>query len=187
MNDSFNAMIIAAFLLAMASSTDNFAVGLGVGLAQKPLLAKTNVIISVCNALGAWVASVFGNGWTDQGCWLSILASLAFFYLAYQEIRNEEGDDDDAPSNNKSTAVSPIMAIPMTLNNLVGGVAGGVVGISPAMAAICALIASYLTMAVGHWMGKSASNHTAALYQPSRLAAGIYAILGIVSLWGIVT
>ena len=160
-----------AFLLAAASSTDNFAVGLSTGLSQKKLSARTNGIISICNASGAYFASaVSGTSYassasntassTSHGWVLSVLASLAFFYLAHKEgndtskpTHTQMKHDTDVACSNVTATVSPIMAIPMTLNNLVGGVAGGAVGISPIMAATCALFASYLTMAVGHWMG----------------------------------
>ena len=176
-------MILTALLLAIASSTDNFAVGLGMGLAQKPLSVRVNGIISILNALGAIIASFFGNAGQSTS-WLSLLASLAFFYLAYDEFasRNTCYDEKDNSAKNPVPIASTGMAIPMTLNNLVGGAAGGVVGVPPSMAAICALLASYSAMAMGHWIGTQTAS-TATSYPSSQLAAAIYAILGVLSFW----
>lgn len=194
-------LALFAFLLAAASSTDNFAVGLSTGLAKKRLSARTNCIISICNASGAYFASsVLGTSYatnatgtvsvTSHGWVLSMLASLAFFYLAHKEGQDtNKSTQTDADAARTNVAMSPIMAIPMTLNNLVGGVAGGAVGISPILAATCALFASYVTMALGHWMGMRASSTVtaAARYPPSTLASVIYVILGVASLWDAVT
>ena len=209
-------LALSAFLLATASSTDNFAVGLSAGLAKQQLSSRTNGIISVCNASGAYFASsMFGASShvsaSSFGWALPLLASFAFFYLAYNErhaaaeemdcdhvikkkkVKNEsrhtQRNHHAGTSDNSSTTVSPIMAIPMTLNNLVGGVAGGVVGIPPNIAAMCALVASYVTMAMGHWVGVRASSTLSAAtqYPPSRLASAIYVILGLVSLWNAVS
>lgn len=45
------------------------------------------------------------------------------------------------------------LAIPMTLNNLAGGVAGGAAGLTPQMSAFYALLASFFTMLVGYRAG----------------------------------
>jgi hypothetical protein len=42
----------------------------------------------------------------------------------------------------------------MTLNNLAGGVAGGAIGVSPMQAGLYGLLASFLTMALGHTIGQ---------------------------------
>ena len=44
----------------------------------------------------------------------------------------------------------------MTLNNLAGGIAGGVAGVGPFLAGTAALIASFLMMAVGYVLGARA-------------------------------
>lgn len=182
-------MFLSALLLALASSTDNFAVGVGVSGGQRKSIQKMNCIISVCNALGAFVAASVGSVLEHE--WrLSFLASLAFFYLAYQEGKEDEstpstvgdrGTDDKRHAISSSTTSALLMAIPMTLNNLVGGVAGGVVGITPNMAGICALMASYITMAVGHAVGRQFGSGT------NKMGAGMFGILGVLSMWNVVT
>jgi putative Mn2+ efflux pump MntP len=198
-------VIVYAFLLALASSTDNFCLGFGMGLTKRPLRVSTNVLISFCNSLGAYVAA----SWGTVASSFSMLASLAFFGLAVQEyisngdnvpVLNDSGGPEGAgtPSNpgnhdgynSKSKPppeqrdASPVMAIPMTLNNLVGGVAGGMVGITPGVALLSALVASYTTMAVGHELGKRTSSTVAETYhlKPSRLSATLFALLGLFSL-----
>ena len=43
-----------AILLALSSSTDNFAVGMSVALSGAALPFRVNAIVAVCNALGDW-------------------------------------------------------------------------------------------------------------------------------------
>ena len=54
-----------ALLLALASSTDNFTVGLSMGIQQTPLPLWANACISVCNATGAWSAG-YGGLWLSR-------------------------------------------------------------------------------------------------------------------------
>eukprot|EP00547_Thalassionema_nitzschioides_P000770 CAMPEP_0194216760 /NCGR_PEP_ID=MMETSP0156-20130528/19630_1 /TAXON_ID=33649 /ORGANISM="Thalassionema nitzschioides, Strain L26-B" /LENGTH=100 /DNA_ID=CAMNT_0038945597 /DNA_START=149 /DNA_END=448 /DNA_ORIENTATION=+ len=100
--------------------------------------------------MGATFASWGGSGFmAGNKSLFSIIASLVFFYLAYQEIR--DNDQEKEKGGTQREEVSIAMAIPMTLNNLVGGVAGGAVGILPMIAGISALVASYSTMSLGFW------------------------------------
>mmetsp|Transcript_13885 Transcript_13885/g.20494 ORF Transcript_13885/g.20494 Transcript_13885/m.20494 type:complete len:174 (-) Transcript_13885:352-873(-) len=171
--------MLSALLLALASSTDNFAVGLTVGLARKPLSPGTNGIISLCNAMGATFASWGGSGFmAGNKSLFSIIASLVFFYLAYQEIR--DNDQEKEKGGTQREEVSIAMAIPMTLNNLVGGVAGGAVGILPMIAGISALVASYSTMSLGFWMGRQTTSTLP--IQPSQVSSILFVVLGILSL-----
>lgn len=94
--------------------------------------------------------------------WISILASLvlAFFYVAYLELKGDDSTDGynsegakkgGAHDKKKSEGVpeciiSPFTAIPITLNNLVGGGAGGAAGILPLVGGVCALVAYYMTI-----------------------------------------
>jgi putative Mn2+ efflux pump MntP len=216
-----------ALLLALASSTDNFTVGLSVGIRQKKSLLPTwaNGCISVCNAAGAWVA---GHG----GVWVSLyfghnnsfplyLSAIAFGGLALSEYRgyreeigtntntvidgkkndNDDNDDDDKDesstnyfSNSTTSAIWPPvlkLAVPMTLNNLAGGVAGGAAGLTPQMSAFYALVASFVTMFVGHRVGRrvgSAMNknnkkdHQIIWLHPSLLSALLLGILCLLTL-----
>ena len=54
-------LFLEAFLLALASSTDNFVVGLSVGIANRSLSFAANALISICNAFGGWLAVFWGS------------------------------------------------------------------------------------------------------------------------------
>lgn len=189
-----------ALLLALASSTDNFTVGLSVGIRRKPLPFWANLIISTCNAFGAWVAGHGGLLLTQPYLWSYgssnetggnedatkttsssaiplYLSAIAFGGLAGAELRNyfaekkeEErrrqaqastrgmtNSPEDAPSSTARSMINAYqvwqLAIPMTLNNLAGGVAGGAAGLLPEFSTVYAFLASFLTMAVGYAMG----------------------------------
>jgi putative Mn2+ efflux pump MntP len=154
-------LFLDAFLLALASSTDNFMVGLSVGISNQSLSFGANALISICNAAGALVAS-FGGSALGQSLPKDLpplLSAIAFGGLALREyfefwqtirrkrhllmLKKEEtcrsddnilNEDDDVANpdvinstgSGKTLNMSRAMhlAIPMTLNNLAGGVAG---------------------------------------------------------------
>lgn len=150
-----------AFLLACGSSTDNFAVGASLGISRTPLHATANAIISLLNAAGAFVAAAGGHVLGELAPTLAVLfASLIFGYLAADElIAWKRGDGAESTltmsrksGNNLKEAMR--IAVPMTLNNLAGGVAGGAAGIDPRTAGTLALLASYCMMKMGHVVGE---------------------------------
>jgi putative Mn2+ efflux pump MntP len=186
---------LEAFLLSLASSTDNFMVGLSVGLTaatatttrskretkkhqrhpQPSSIVHGNLIISICNATGAYIAGYVGNSTKlFLPKYLSpLLATIAFAVLSIQEFRtffhvsrqkqqkhDDDDDDDDDGSDeypnptqfNTSRAIQ--LALPMTLNNLAGGVAGGAVGVTPLEAGVYGFCASFVTMSVGEEIGQ---------------------------------
>lgn len=149
-----------AFLLACGSSTDNFAVGASLGISHRPLRATANLIISLLNAAGAFVAAAGGHLLGEVAPTLAVLfAALIFGYLAVDElIAWQRGDGAESTlSMGKSGSVNLNalrIAVPMTLNNLAGGVAGGAAGIDPRTAGTLALLASYCMMKLGHVVGE---------------------------------
>ena len=95
----------------------------------------------------------------------SLFAALAFAYLAWKELMDEgdngddhhqsEDDKDKDKERKKNTgsdkhAVSYQLALPMTLNNLAGGIAGGVLGLTVWQTTIYAFLVSFGSMALGH-------------------------------------
>ena len=146
-------LFLDAFLLALASSTDNFMVGLSVGISNQKLSFAANALISVCNASGAWIAS-FGGGALGKSLpphLPPLLSAIAFGVLALKEfwefwqtvqrkknalllkkkesqgIGEESAEDATTNTSNESSlnmSRAIHLAIPMTLNNLAGGVAG---------------------------------------------------------------
>jgi putative Mn2+ efflux pump MntP len=164
-----------ALVLAVASSTDNFMVGLSMGIGKTRYCSPlyTNVVISVCNALGAYVAShggimVVKHSLPAKQQYALYLSSFAFGILAvveykgYRDERNlEKIDKDDSgkdsgPHHSLRQGLSSVwtLAFPMTLNNLAGGVAGGAAGLNPPLSAMYALVVSFATMWMGYWVGR---------------------------------
>ena len=157
-----------AFLLAVASSTDNFTVGLSVGISNGgekyqfgSLPEWVNAVISFSNAFGAFIAG-FGGMWLSHivpSYVAPLLAAIAFGILAIQEYyqskqahqhlqqsddnRKSSSSQQQKSSSSKGWNITEViqLALPMTLNNLAGGVAGGAAGLSPFMSASYALIA----------------------------------------------
>lgn len=150
-----------AFLLACGSSTDNFAVGASLGLLHKPLHATANAIISLLNAAGAFVAAAGGHILGELAPTMAVIfAALIFGYLAADELiawKSGDGAEStltmDSRSSKNYLKEAMRIAVPMTLNNLAGGVAGGAAGIDPRTAGTLALLASYCMMKMGHVVG----------------------------------
>ena len=150
-------LFLEAFLLALASSTDNFMVGLSVGISNRRLSFGVNAFVSICNATGAWLAGIGGSalGQNLPPYVSPLLSALTFGGLALREFweflqsarrkrrrqleeegkhrTNEQSYTDinkraegDAAGSSGNLDISRAMqlALPMTLNNLAGGVAG---------------------------------------------------------------
>jgi len=83
------------------------------------------------------------------------------------------------------------LAVPMTLNNLAGGVAGGLSGSGPLAMGFGALVASFVLMACGHWLGgwAIAGGKKSALAgaEPRVCAAAVFFSLAIAQLLGLST
>ena len=73
----------------------------------------------------------------------------------------------------------------MTLNNLAGGVAGGVAGVSPILAAGSVLAASVLMMYGGHKLGRYLGASLAV--DPRVVACSIFLILALAQFVGAMT
>jgi putative Mn2+ efflux pump MntP len=192
---------VHALLLALASSTDNFCVGLSVGVQQKRLPVHVNAFISVCNATGALLASHGGSYMTTATTTTTttstttmapLFASAGFAYLGYQEFTSTSSSSSctppppppssssyPPPSTTNHRLVSWSVAIPMTLNNLAGGVAGGMVGIVPFMAGGYALAASF----VGMWVGHAVGTHTRLPVAPNVVSGALLTCLSALTLW----
>jgi putative Mn2+ efflux pump MntP len=114
-------------------------VGMSQGISQRPLSWHANALISICNATGAWIASMLGT--TGQHFlppyMAPLLAAMAFGVLAAQEFwafwkgaqqqqQQEKGEEQHYRTRvcNLDLAGALQLAVPMTFNNLAGGVAG---------------------------------------------------------------
>ena len=74
------------------------------------------------------------------------------------------------------------LALPMTLNNLAGGVAGGLSGYASFSMGAAAFLASFGLMALGHRTGKLGANASA--LDPRLAATAAFATLGLQQLAG---
>jgi len=86
----------------------------------------------------------------------SSLDNLVFLGLGVSELASI-GQDEGELSPLAQIAVERsawMLALPMTLNNLAGGVAGGVIGSGPEFLALATLVASFVFMTVGHFVGR---------------------------------
>lgn len=63
------------------------------------------------------------------------------------------------------------IAVPMTLNNLAGGAAGGAVGIDALTAGVAALMSSFSMMKFGHVIGKHLMKSVGSKIDTSRCLA----------------
>jgi len=161
-----------ALILALASSTDNFCIGLSLGIQQKRLSIPLNGIISLCNASGALLAGHGGSRLNNAIA--PLLASAAFGFLGFKEWTSTSVSSA-APKD-----LSLSLAIPMTLNNLACGVAGGVAGIPPLMAGGYALAASFTSMWAGYRVGQKIGARLP--LAPNEVAGGFFYLLSFLTL-----
>lgn len=144
---------VKALFISLASSTDNFLIGLSVGLTRKPLSSKVLWGIALCNAAGCLVATSGGSlgvHYLMDERTANVIACIAFAYLAWNEYSEVSFQET---TSSPPRQVSLDLALPMTLNNLAGGVAAGVVGVSPLWNFAYALLMSAVTMWIGFQLG----------------------------------
>ena len=94
---------------------------------------------------------------TAQAVVAGLTFELIVLMAADELIAWQRGDGAESTlSMGKSGSVKDALriAVPMTLNNLAGGVAGGAAGIDPRTAGTLALLASYCMMKLGHVVGE---------------------------------
>lgn len=168
-----------ALLLAVASSTDNFAVGFSEGIKRQPNPNTLNLFIAACNASGALAATSMGEAMSGAGTFAPFLASIAFAYLGWNDLR---ASDSPQGQNQQQHTATFSLALPMTLNNLAGGVAGGATGmISGWMAFFYAFLASFVAMASGYQIGWRVSKRRK--MDSSKIAAAIFFCLCLITLY----
>jgi putative Mn2+ efflux pump MntP len=114
-----------------------------------------------------------------------LLASTCFAYLGWTECQQQlvNVDDSSSSSSKSSDGLTCFMAVPMTLNNLASGVAGGVAGMDAKLIFGGALVASLLAMACGHFLGNRIGSLQFRKSNASLVAAVIYFTLSLVTLF----
>ena len=217
---------IDSCLLAVASSTDNLAVGISAGLLSSTTSSRqamtqdrvhfyrVNFVVALCNAAGTFVSSYGGRSLSRVPSLAllkvaaavtsssspetyslnfkpeSAIAAIAFAYLAWQEysegsieIYNDRGDEK---SKKASRGLSYSIALPMTLNNLAGGLAGGALGLSAIQATSYAFAVSFLSMSFGYYLAtRLVKRATPSAFAPrwcQVMAISIYLLLCLQSL-----
>lgn len=162
---------LQALAVASASSTDNLLVGISLGICF-PMKTLDPIILfgtATCNAVGACVMTLVGETIQDglgSKTTPNALASMAFACFAFQEWgewrkarQEKENKADEKKWYPSSVSTSPTwwkLALPMTLNNLAGGVACGVLGcVSPLAASSYVWLVSVGFMWVGWFLGRS--------------------------------
>lgn len=148
------AVLFEATLLSVASSLDNFAVGLSLGLVQATLSPRLNFIVAASNAAGAVLSSYVGAalGLHAPGV-AGTLAGLIFAWLGLGEAWAYYAREDSVLAALAKDGNAWKLALPMTLNNLAGGVAGGLARIPPLLLGAGAFAASFGLMWVGRALG----------------------------------
>lgn len=165
----------------MVSSTDNFCVGFLMGLksnsTQQLVPMLPNLLIASCNASGALLATMVGESLGKSLTIAPILASIAFLFLAWQEVRGAS-THHDGHKQQQPSALMVSLTLPMTLSNLAGGDAGAVTGVVPnTMAFIYAFLASVVAMACGHWLASRIMPKSQTDKTTSKMVALIYFVL----------
>jgi putative Mn2+ efflux pump MntP len=171
-------------------------VGFAIGIKneQERLSLSFNLLISLANAIGAFLAGVMGNITIEQLAlddestrqYSSIIAGIAFYCLAINEFvqaasTDKENNNDEARQDGEKRK-EPVhsalqLALPMTLNNLAGGIAGGAIGISPTTSFMMALIYSLGMMWAGFVLSRRFKNQWIETHS-SAFAATIFGLLG---------
>ena len=178
--------LMLALFLAVGSSLDNLAVGVTLGVTGQRLQPWVNMTIAVCNAAGALLASYGGSLLGDTAPRLApLLAGSVFAYLGFSEGRSWWHEEPSPLAQLAAEGLVARLAIPMTLNNIAGGVAGGVAGVSPVLAAFCVLAASFLMMAGGHTFGRYLDS--ALTVDPRVAASGIFCVLAVAQFAGMLS
>ena len=185
MHFSVSHRLVLAVVLAVGSSVDNLAVGITVGVTGHRLQPWVNGVVASCNAAGTLLASIGGSMMGDTTPTLApLLAGSVFMYLGFSEGRSWWLGEESPLAQLAAQGLVARLAVPMTLNNFAGGVAGGVAGVSPLVAAASVLVASFFLMAGGHSVGRYLDKSLT--IDPRIAACAIFVLLGIAQLGSVV-
>lgn len=144
-------------VLPIIASIDNFAVGAALGVGGHTLSFWTNLVIASANAAGMMLSGYVGKvvgSWAPYAA--SLIAAFFFAWIGLAELWSWWKEDEGIVSKLAHTAVTEsawVLAIPMTLNNLAAGVAGGLAGANLLLLGVMTLVASFIMMLVGHRLG----------------------------------
>ena len=176
-----------ALLLSLSSSLDNLAVGLSLGVASLALPWSTVLIVAGANSAGMLGAAAAGALAGARAPRLgAAAAALVFLGLGAAELASLRRQPGSALSPLAALHRRPwALALPMTLNNLAGGVGAGLARAPRAATAACTFAASAALMAGGHRAGaalvaRGRAGRAGGLGGADRaVAGGVFAVLGL--------
>lgn len=177
---------VDCIILSVSSSVDNFIVGVTLGVQGTSAYShELNAIVAAANALGAFLSSFVGRVMGKVVPTLAGLGAAAIFlYIGIDEFVGWATQKSSALESLALRGNAWKLALPMTLNNLAGGIAGGVTGIRPVQMGLGAFIASFLFMLGGYYLGRLSS--AALHFDPGIIAAIAFTGLGLVQLKDVV-
>ena len=164
-----------ALLLAFSSSTDNFLVGLYVGL-SKSAVFRLNVVLALSNAAAASAAAsvskAIGRTVPTAANWL---AAALYGFLAFDEVAFFAGEDGSRLAKSK---LSWRLVLPTVLNNVAAGVAGGSVGVGAFVAFQTVLVASFVMLGGGYAFGRLGAR---VFGDPRLIAAALFGLMAVMA------
>ena len=195
-------MIIDLVVIALTSSLDNFVIGVTLG-GHRSYTLRLNGVVALANAAGAGLSALVGSGIGLLAPRLAgLVAALTFLVLGASEAASAYRKETSSFTDLALVGDAWKLAVPMTLNNVAGGVSGGLSDLPPAAMAVSAFIASFALMHLGNAIGASLATTTtngddhkresssctanAISIDPRILAACAFAFLGISQLFGLV-
>ena len=166
-----------ALLLAFSSSTDNFLVGLYVGL-SKSAVFRLNVVLALSNAATAAAAASVGKaiGRTVPTA-ASWLAAGLYAFLAFDEVASWRAGEDG--SRLAKSKLSWRLVLPTVLNNVAAGVAGGSVGVGAFVAFQTVLVASFVMLGGGYAFGRLGARVFGV--DPRLIAASLFGLMAMMA------
>lgn len=170
--------LLSSFLLSIACNVDNFTIGIAYGVKKIRIGILSNLLIAfvsglgtfvsmmagkvICNYLPDVIANALGSGaLTAIGIW-SVWSGLRagkknkessldeFSYKTYLEHPEKA---DKAKSGCVGLKESVALAFGLTINNLGGGIGGGISGLSIVPTTVLTFIFSLLAIIAGYFLG----------------------------------
>ena len=90
--------LLIALLIAISSSTDNFAIGISVALTGSPLSPVVNGMMASCNSVASFLSTSLGGVLGALAPTIAPLAAaIIFFYVAYEEIMSWRRGEESSP------------------------------------------------------------------------------------------
>eukprot|EP00746_Dinoflagellata_sp_MGD_P015848 gnl/MRDRNA2_/MRDRNA2_135439_c0_seq1.p1 gnl/MRDRNA2_/MRDRNA2_135439_c0~~gnl/MRDRNA2_/MRDRNA2_135439_c0_seq1.p1 ORF type:complete len:252 (-),score=47.26 gnl/MRDRNA2_/MRDRNA2_135439_c0_seq1:138-893(-) len=159
--------VYSVMVVSLATSVDNLAVAMAVGIAGMELLFLDCFIIAAVGGLATGLADL---ATTVAGQWLQAVSQLcAVFFIGlglnefwnyYQGTHSDEKGKEEEETTKSFLALgkqqlSPwALAVPLSLNNLAGGAAGGLAGAAFWKVGLGSAAATLIFMVAGNFAGR---------------------------------